>query len=180
MDAIHMNEVAGTFFFCSAILGSGGDSMKVAAGLVVSAAISAGAGFNSAANLASMAGGGDAQGEVFTVVSQLLGAFLALQVHNYFNGEDRNGSDGGVDPKDLAREFLGTMMLASAASGGDAMATAMGLYVAANTFGGDFNPAVTFMNFCNTNNGDPQRFGATVAVQAAGWMAAGHLASFIA
>merc|ERR1711907_334331 len=133
---------------------------------------------NSAANLASVASGGNAQAEVFTVVSQLLGAFLALQVHNYFNGEDKNASSGGVDVKDLAREFLGTMMLASAAAKGDTMGTAMGLYVAANTFGGDFNPAVTFMNFMNTNNGDVQRLGATIAVQAAGWMAAGHLANF--
>ena len=163
----------------SAILGSGGDNFKVAAGLVVSAAISTGAGFNSAANLASALGGGDAQAEVFTILSQFLGAFLALQVHNYFNGEDKEAAGGGMDVKDLAQEFLGTMVLASAA-GGDAMATGMGLYVACNTFDGDFNPAVTFMNFMNTNNGDPQRFGATIAAQAAGWVAAGHLASFIA
>lgn len=177
MDAISFNEIAGTFFFCSAILASGGDSMKVAAGLVVASAIS-GAGFNSASNLAGLAGGADAQATVVTVMCQMAGAFLALQVHNYFNGESKEGAEG-LDIKDCAREFLGTMMLASCA-GGDAMGTAMGLYVAANTFGGDFNPAVTFMNFVNTNNGDPQRFGATVAAQVAGWVAAGHFANFIA
>lgn len=179
MDIFKFNEVAGTFFFCSAILQSKGDSLKVAAGLVVAAAVSAGAGLNSAANLAAVVEGANAQAGAFTVVSQLLGAFLALQLNNFFNGERKSDQKTGDLVKACAGEFLGTLLLSSCAAGGDTMQTAMGLYVACNTFTGDFNPAVTFMTFVNTNDGDVQRLGATVGAQVCGWIAAAQLANFI-
>eukprot|EP00941_MAST-03F_sp_MAST-3F-sp1_P005421 g5421.t1 len=179
MDSINFNELFGSFFFMSAVLGSGGDAMKVAAGLVVAASVT-GAGFNSAANIAGIVDGGNPKAGLMVVAAQLAGGFLALQVHNYFNGESKQGNGGPPDVKELAAEVLSTMMLALAAAKGDAWGTATALYVAANTFGGcDMNPMVTFVNFVNTNDGDVARLGATIGAQVVGWVAAGHVAGMM-
>jgi glycerol uptake facilitator-like aquaporin len=177
-----LNEVAGSFFFCSTILRSGGDTMKVAIGLFVAAAISAGAGFNSAATFAAvMDGSGDPQRAGLEAGSHVLGAMLALRLNDYLHGKRMKAAKrGGINHKALVGEFLGTMILALAAAKGDSMITAMGLYVAANMYAGDFNPAVTMMNFVNTKKGNPARVGSTVLAQILGWRTASFVASAMA